>query len=106
MPEPSGRCWLRSPASPDAPCCLLPAAWLQVKQSGAGHQATLVFRQSTAYLEPLYDRLKQRQLPEELKVGGGGVGSQPGDTAGAHRGPTVAVLMLRGCLCFQPRLHG
>lgn len=38
--------------------------------SGAGHQATLVFKQSMTYFEPLYERLKRRQLEGELKVGG------------------------------------
>lgn len=46
--------------------CLLP----QVKMSGAGHQATLVFKQSMTYFEPLYERLKRRQLEDELKVVG------------------------------------
>lgn len=36
--------------------------------SGAGHQATLVFKQSMTYFEPLYERLKKRQLEDELKV--------------------------------------
>jgi hypothetical protein len=40
----------------------------QVKMSGAGHQATLVFKQSMTYFEPLYERLKKRQLEDELKV--------------------------------------
>lgn len=40
-----------------------------VKMSGAGHQATLVFKQSMTYFEPLYERLKRRQLEDELKVG-------------------------------------
>jgi hypothetical protein len=47
-------------------CCLL----LQVKQSGMGHTATMVFKQSMNYLEPLYERLRKGQLVEELKVGG------------------------------------
>jgi len=37
--------------------------------TGAGHQATLVFKQSMTYFEPLYERLKRRQLDDELKVG-------------------------------------
>eukprot|EP00879_Flechtneria_rotunda_P006324 GHRR01006647.1.p1 GENE.GHRR01006647.1~~GHRR01006647.1.p1 ORF type:complete len:438 (+),score=173.03 GHRR01006647.1:204-1517(+) len=41
----------------------------EVKQSGAGHQATLVFKQSMSYFEPLFERLKKRQIVEELKVG-------------------------------------
>lgn len=36
--------------------------------SGAGHQATLVFKQSMTYFEPLYERLKRRHLDDELKV--------------------------------------
>lgn len=44
-------------------------ACLQVKMSGAGHQATLVFKQSMTYFEPLYERLKRRHLDDELKVG-------------------------------------
>jgi hypothetical protein len=42
---------------------------LQVKQSGMGHTATMVFKQSMNYLEPLYERLRKGQLVEELKVG-------------------------------------
>lgn len=41
----------------------------EVKMTGAGHQATLVFKQSMTYFEPLYERLKRRQLDDELKVG-------------------------------------
>jgi hypothetical protein len=48
---------------------LLPPPLLQVKMSGAGHQATLVFKQSMTYFEPLYERLLKRQLEDELKVG-------------------------------------
>jgi hypothetical protein len=48
--------------------CLL----LQVKQSGMGHTNTMVFKQSMTYLEPLYERLRKRQLVEELKVGSAG----------------------------------
>lgn len=44
------------------------AAAVQVKMSGAGHHATLVFKQSMTYFEPLYERLRKRQLVEELKV--------------------------------------
>lgn len=47
---------------------LLCVSLLQVKMSGAGHQATLVFKQSMTYFEPLYERLKKRQLEDELKV--------------------------------------
>jgi hypothetical protein len=48
---------------------LPPLLLLQVKMSGAGHQATLVFKQSMTYFEPLYERLQKRQLEDELKVG-------------------------------------
>ncbi|WIA14842.1 hypothetical protein OEZ85_001561 [Tetradesmus obliquus] len=41
----------------------------EVKQSGMGHTNTMVFKQSMTYLEPLYERLRKRQLVEELKVG-------------------------------------
>ncbi|KAF6246112.1 Prp18 domain-containing protein [Scenedesmus sp. NREL 46B-D3] len=41
----------------------------EVKQSGMGHTNTMVFQQSMTYLEPLYERLRRRQLVEELKVG-------------------------------------
>eukprot|EP00878_Enallax_costatus_P018820 GHUV01019835.1.p1 GENE.GHUV01019835.1~~GHUV01019835.1.p1 ORF type:complete len:332 (+),score=137.42 GHUV01019835.1:529-1524(+) len=40
----------------------------EVKQSGPGYHATLVFKQSMTYFEPLYERLQKRQLVEELKV--------------------------------------
>jgi hypothetical protein len=33
-----------------------------------GHTNTMVFKQSMTYLEPLYERLRKRQLVEELKV--------------------------------------
>lgn len=39
--------------------------------SGPGHHATLVFKQSMNYFEPLYERLRKRQLVEELKVRNG-----------------------------------
>lgn len=69
-----------------------------LKDSGPGHQATLVYRQSMAYMDPLYDRLKRRMLEEELVVsgaacgragslcwpGGGAVLAVPGDRSDCH----------------------
>ena len=50
------------------PVELLVICCLQVKMSGMGNQATMVFKQSMTYFEPLYERLRRRQLQEELKV--------------------------------------
>ena len=40
-----------------------------VKDSGSGRHATLLFRQTMQYLEPLYHRLKYRLLHEDLMTG-------------------------------------
>jgi hypothetical protein len=42
----------------------------EVKASGAGHQATMVYRQSMEYMKGLYYRLNRRTLDPELKVNG------------------------------------
>ncbi|GBF99791.1 pre-mRNA-splicing factor [Raphidocelis subcapitata] len=39
------------------------------KASGPGHQATMVFRQSMRFMEPLWRQLESRTLDDELKVG-------------------------------------
>lgn len=39
-----------------------------VKGTGAGHHATVVYKQSMQYMQPLFERCKRRVLDEELKV--------------------------------------
>ena len=41
----------------------------EAKASGAGHQATMVYKQSMRFLEPLWRALEARSLEDELRVG-------------------------------------
>ncbi len=40
-----------------------------VKATPAGYQAGLLFGQTKKYLEPLYERLRQKVLHEEMRAG-------------------------------------
>eukprot|EP00775_Hariotina_reticulata_P006926 gene6926-7144_t len=55
----------------------------EVKLSGMGNQATMVFKQSMTYFEPLYERLRKRQLQEELKLA---IGNAPWPIGVTHVG--------------------
>ncbi|KAI8464645.1 MAG: Prp18 domain-containing protein [Monoraphidium minutum] len=41
----------------------------EAKASGPGHQATMVYRQSMRFMEPLWKQLEARTMEDELKVG-------------------------------------